>query len=154
LTIDACRKLSQIYVSEEVSENIKAIEEALDEECDGLDVLTTESTPHMIRFWESCLSQADDSFRENDYQEAFITLLALTVTMFKLDHWMLDNEDLETVVSVMGQLSAAWKNCLTKSFEELGVHGEKSRLIKWLDNNAESVKLVNPQVPDFKWILE
>jgi len=154
LTIEDCRKLSKLYVSEEVTENIKAMEEALDEECGGLEVLNADSTTVIISFWEQCISQADASFEETDWAEGFITLLALTVNMFKVDHWISENQDVDGIVDLMSQLGAIWKKCLEKSFQELGVEGDKQDLKKWLLKNSSTVRVINPHVPEFNFQLE
>jgi len=154
VTIDTCRKLKKIFVSEEVDDNIRAIMQSLDDECEGAEVLTAESTPSIIEFWLNVLDSVNTALTEKDYSEAFVTLLALTVCMFKVEVWIVECPDLDTVSAVMGKLGKAWKTCLNQSFDKLGASGNKKDLVEWLDKHSEGVKVLNTKLPKYEWKLQ
>jgi len=141
VTIDRCRLIPKLFVSDEVELNLRMIESALEQTTSGL--ISSEACPLIVTFWNHCLENAQDSFGQDDYKEAFITLLALSQTLlFDTPFWVSENKKPQSVVQTMNDLAKAWKKCLSKPFEELDVVGAREDLIQWLEKGANEVSEV------------
>eukprot|EP01113_Clastostelium_recurvatum_P017526 TRINITY_DN2059_c0_g1_i1.p1 TRINITY_DN2059_c0_g1~~TRINITY_DN2059_c0_g1_i1.p1 ORF type:complete len:201 (-),score=38.38 TRINITY_DN2059_c0_g1_i1:69-641(-) len=144
--IEQLRKLPYFLMTKQAGEHHDRIYERLDEECDGLFMVSGRHSYIMYNHWEQEMDNVK-RLQSRDPQGSFDNLLGLTMVMVDVDHWYNDVEDTSVVEAIMKKMKTLWaKALLLPALKD----DERAKLTAWLKKFGKSVKEME-YGPKFTW---
>jgi hypothetical protein len=143
VTIKHFKELPYILASPDIVDIQKMIWEKVEEDCGGLTMLSTSSTPIMLKCFSESFGVVDSCFENKKLEEAFCTLFPTTEIMKSIPHWYHDFDSKKEITTTMAELNRLWNKVLAQSNAELAIEGPatlRNDLKTWVDELATDVK--------------